>query len=184
VSFPRKRSLIVARKVLDDLRIEIQTGKKLIPQTESIVKTIILRLGEAEENKTASAPAWLNPKVRLLQNPFASLTQALLSISNQGKLALPRQQLIESDGQRVGDCIQEAGWVALPLGTINHCKISDFMHALGNGIDALAFLAPDSYEIAGFTSNVRPRQLAVLASKEDLDFLYYPGKIGNDIAQN
>lgn len=181
-TFPHQRVLFIARKVLDDLREEIHNGAKVVPQLESIIKAILLDLGKVQAEHFNNTPTWMNPKVRLLDDPFNSLTQVLLSISSHGNLALPRQQLIESGGQRVEDCVKEAGWVAVPLGTINHCKYSDYLRAITSGINALAFLMPDNYKIVGFVSNIRPAQLATLALTKALDYLYYPGNEGNGVA--
>ena len=181
-TLPHQQLLFTARKVLDDLREEIHKGEKVVPQMESIIKEILINLVKDQTEHSDNTPGWMNPKVRMLNDPFASLSQALLSISNHGSVALPRQQLIEQDGMRVEDCIKEAGWAAVPLGTINHCKYSDFVRAITTGIDVLAFLMPDNYEIIGFVSNIRPAELATLALARGLDYLYYPGNTLNGVA--
>lgn len=173
-TFPHQRVLFTARSVLDGLRDEIHSGAKLVPQMESIVKAILLNLAQVQEDICANTPSWTNPKVRLLTNPFDDLSQALLSNAKNGNLALPRQHLIESGGRRVEDCIKQAGWVAVPLGTINRCKFSDFQKAVESGVNALAFLKPDSYTLEGFVANVKPELLAGLALLKDIPLLYYP----------
>jgi hypothetical protein len=173
-TFPHQRVLFTARRVLDDLRDEIHNGAKFVPQMESIIKAILLNLAKVQEDICANTPSWMNPRVRLLKDPFADLSQALSSIAEYGNLALSRQHLIESGGQRVEDSIKEAGWVAVPLGTINRCKLSDFQKAVESGVNAMAFLTLDSYTLEGFVANVKPELLAVLALSKDIPLLYYP----------
>jgi len=177
------RIVDASRSQLTDLRERILHDEKIIPQLESIVESILsaTKTVAADENQ-AMLPAWLNPRVLILADPCQSLCNELRRIAPGGILALPRQHLAESTGKRVEDTIRQAGWLAMPLGTINRCKYADFQQAVNAGVGAIAFLTPDAYSLEGFVTNVKPKQLAELALAEDIPFLYYRGNTGLSIA--
>jgi hypothetical protein len=173
--FARHRILTVTREILVELRLKILSGEKIVPQLEAIIRTArSLLKGRVDNAGQASLPAWTNPSVIVLTDPFQSLAEALHNLAPKGTLALSRQHLAECAGQKVGDKIKEAGWNVLLLGTVNRCKISDFQKAVETGINAMAFLTPDSYTIEGFVANVKPELLAGLALSTNIPLLYYP----------
>ena len=168
--------LSAIRQVLKSLRNQILAGEILFLNIEQIIPRILetacnvthLPDDGCIENLTSLG-------VILLADPFESLSKALKTLGNDGKLMIPRQQLGEVGGKRIEDYIVTAGWLPVTLGTANRCRLIDYAPSRENALIAYAWLNQDSFKLRGFVGLPDAIAVAVLAARLHIPCLIYRG---------
>lgn len=95
---------------------------------------------------------------------------ALLLVANtfaRGKsVIVARSELIEIGGSfRLPEIIEAAGCHLLEVGTTNRTHLADFEAAISHEVGLILKVHPSNFRIAGFTNEVRSKDLAVLAKE-------------------
>jgi L-seryl-tRNA(Ser) seleniumtransferase len=160
---PAEALAAVARAALGytDLELDRATGKRGT------------RTWRAEALLTALTGA---EAALVVNNCAAALLLALASLARRKEVLVSRGELIEIGGEfRLPDILAASGAKLVEVGTTNRTRIGDYRSALSARTGAILRVHPSNYRVVGFTASAATGELAALAAKHDVPFLYDVG---------
>lgn len=112
----------------------------------------------------------------VVNNCAAALLLSLAALAKRKEVLVSRGELIEIGGEfRIPDILAASGAKLVEVGTTNRTRIGDFRGALSTHTGAILKVHPSNYRVVGFTATVPPKDLATLAHRHDIPFLYDVG---------
>jgi L-seryl-tRNA(Ser) seleniumtransferase len=112
----------------------------------------------------------------VVNNCAAALLLALAALAKGKHVLVSRGELIEIGGEfRIPDIMAASGAKLVEVGTTNRTRVSDYGSALSERTGAILKVHPSNYRVVGFTASVGARDLAALAAKRGIPFLYDVG---------
>lgn len=112
----------------------------------------------------------------VVNNGAAALLLALAALAKGKQVPVSRGELIEIGGEfRLPDILSASGAKLVEVGTTNRTRLKDYREALSSKTGALLKVHPSNYRVVGFAQSPTASQLAELADKHDLPFLYDVG---------
>jgi L-seryl-tRNA(Ser) seleniumtransferase len=111
-----------------------------------------------------------------VNNNAGALLLALASVAGDGgRVAVSRGELIEIGGSfRLPELMRSSGARLVEVGTTNRTRIDDFA-AVVESVDAILKVHPSNYRIDGFSEEASAHDLARLASRAGVPFIYDVG---------
>ena len=144
-----------------DLEVDRETGKRG------------KRGGRAEEMLIALTGA---EDALVVNNGAAALMLALASLAKRKEVLVSRGELIEIGGEfRIPDIMGASGAKLVEVGTTNRTRIGDYRAAASERTGAILKVHPSNYRVVGFTAEASAKDLAALADKRGVPFLYDVG---------
>ena len=112
----------------------------------------------------------------VVNNCAAALLLALSALAKGKQVLVSRGELIEIGGEfRIPDIVTASGAKLVEVGTTNRTRLSDFRSALTPRTGAILKVHPSNYRVVGFTASAGGQELAALAAKNGIPFLYDVG---------
>ena len=111
-----------------------------------------------------------------VNNNAGALLLALASVAGGGgRVAVSRGELIEIGGSfRLPELMASSGAQLVEVGTTNRTRLEDFADVVAS-VDAVLKVHPSNYRIDGFAEEVSADDLARLANRADVPFIYDVG---------
>jgi L-seryl-tRNA(Ser) seleniumtransferase len=98
---------------------------------------------------------------------------ALSALARGRHVLVSRGELIEIGGEfRIPEIVAASGARMVEVGTTNRTRVGDFRAALSDKTAAILKVHPSNYRVIGFTAEPTARELAALARKADVPFVY------------
>jgi L-seryl-tRNA(Ser) seleniumtransferase len=122
----------------------------------------------------------------VVNNCAAALLLALAALARRREVPVSRGELIEIGGEfRIPDIMAASGAKLVEVGTTNRTRLADYRSAVNDRTGAILKVHPSNYRVTGFTAAPSTGELATLASKSGVPFLYDVGsgsmdRHGND----
>jgi L-seryl-tRNA(Ser) seleniumtransferase len=155
------RAVARAARTYTDLEVDRATG------------TRGTRAARAEAMLTAATGAEAS---LVVNNCAAALLLALAALAKGKQVPVSRGELIEIGGEfRIPDIMRASGATLIEVGTTNRTRLTDYRAAIGEGTGAILKVHPSNYRVVGFTASVATKDLATLAAKRGIPFLYDVG---------
>jgi L-seryl-tRNA(Ser) seleniumtransferase len=112
----------------------------------------------------------------VVNNCAAALALTLAALAKGKPVLVSRGELIEIGGEfRIPDIMRASGAKLVEVGTTNRTRLSDYRGALEDRTAAILKVHPSNYRVVGFTAEVPPKELAALAAKRSIPFVYDVG---------
>ena len=112
----------------------------------------------------------------VVNNCAAALLLSLAALAKGKEVLVSRGELIEIGGEfRIPDIMAASGAKLAEVGTTNRTRIADYRNAVGQKTGAILKVHPSNYRVVGFTASVATKDLAALASKHSVPFLFDVG---------
>ena len=112
----------------------------------------------------------------VVNNCAAALLLALAALAKRKEVLVSRGELIEIGGEfRIPDIMGASGAKLVEVGTTNRTRIGDYRAAVSDRTGAILKVHPSNYRVVGFTAEASAKDLAVLAAKRDVPFIYDVG---------
>ena len=112
----------------------------------------------------------------VVNNCAAALLLALAALAKGEPVLVSRGELIEIGGEfRIPDIMAASGARLVEVGTTNRTRIADYRAALDERTGAILKVHPSNYRVVGFTAETPAADLATLATKRGIPFLYDVG---------
>src|SRR4249920_1504712 len=109
----------------------------------------------------------------VVNNGAAALLLALASLARGKGVLVSRGELIEIGGEfRIPDIMAASGARLVEVGTTNRTRASDYRSALSDKTALILKVHPSNYRVVGFASTPSAKDLAAIARKADVPFLY------------
>ncbi|MGH2636172.1 MAG: L-seryl-tRNA(Sec) selenium transferase [Actinomycetota bacterium] len=109
----------------------------------------------------------------VVNNGAAGLLLALAALARGKQVLVSRGELIEIGGEfRIPDILAASGARLVEVGTTNRTRVSDFRAALSDRTALILKVHPSNYRVVGFTAEPAAADLAGLARKAAVPFLY------------
>ena len=109
----------------------------------------------------------------IVNNNAAAVLLCLDALAKGRKVAVSRGELVEIGGSfRVPDIISATGAILMEVGTTNRTRASDFEKAVEAGASALLKVHPSNFRVTGFTSEVGVPEMAEIARRHSIPFIY------------
>jgi L-seryl-tRNA(Ser) seleniumtransferase len=109
----------------------------------------------------------------IVNNGAAGLLLALAALSKGKHVLVSRGELIEIGGEfRIPDILAASGARLVEVGTTNRTRIGDFRAALSERTGLILKVHPSNYRVVGFTAAPSAPDLAALARRAGVPFLY------------
>ena len=109
----------------------------------------------------------------VVNNGAAALLLALASLARGKGVLVSRGELIEIGGEfRIPDILAASGARLVEVGTTNRTRATDYRSALSDKTALILKVHPSNYRVVGFTSAPSAKDLAVLARRAKVPFLY------------
>jgi L-seryl-tRNA(Ser) seleniumtransferase len=152
------RAAARAARSYTDLEVDRETGRRGKRSTR------------AEELLTALTGA---EAALVVNNCAAALLLALATLARRREVLVSRGELIEIGGEfRIPDIMAASGAKLVEVGTTNRTRIGDYRAAASDRTGAVLKVHPSNYRVVGFTAAAPARDLAVLARKLGVPFLF------------
>ena len=112
----------------------------------------------------------------VVNNCAAALVLALAALAKGKPVLVSRGELIEIGGEfRIPDIMAASGARLVEVGTTNRTRTADYAKAFEDRTAAILKVHPSNYRVVGFTAEAAPADLATLARKRGVPFLYDVG---------
>ena len=109
----------------------------------------------------------------VVNNNAAALLLVLAGLARRREVPVSRGELIEIGGEfRLPDIMAASGAKLVEVGTTNRTRLTDFGAALNERTGAVLKVHPSNYRVVGFAETPRPDQLAGLAHKHGVPFVF------------
>jgi len=109
----------------------------------------------------------------VVNNGAAALLLALASLARGKGVLVSRGELIEIGGEfRIPDILAASGARLVEVGTTNRTRATDYRSALSDKTALILKVHPSNYRVVGFTSAPSAKDLAALARRAKVPFLY------------
>jgi L-seryl-tRNA(Ser) seleniumtransferase len=155
------RAAAEAARGYSDLEVDRDTGAR--GRRTARVETMLVALTGAED-------------ALVVNNCAAALMLSLAALAKGKQVLVSRGELIEIGGEfRIPDIMSAAGTRLVEVGTTNRTRIGDYRAAFGDRVAAVLKVHPSNYRVVGFTASASAADLARLARKHDVPFVYDVG---------
>jgi L-seryl-tRNA(Ser) seleniumtransferase len=109
----------------------------------------------------------------VVNNGAAALLLALASLARGKGVLVSRGELIEIGGEfRIPDIMAASGARLVEVGTTNRTRASDYRSALSDKTALILKVHPSNYRVVGFASTPSAKDLAGIARRANVPFLY------------
>ncbi|HZB22775.1 MAG TPA: L-seryl-tRNA(Sec) selenium transferase, partial [Gaiellaceae bacterium] len=109
----------------------------------------------------------------VVNNGAAAVLLALSALARGRHVLVSRGELIEIGGEfRIPEIVAASGARLVEVGTTNRTRVGDFRAALSDKTAAILKVHPSNYRVIGFTAEPTARELAALARKAVVPFVY------------
>ncbi len=109
----------------------------------------------------------------IVNNGAAGLLLALACLARGKQVLVSRGELIEIGGEfRIPDILGASGAHLVEVGTTNRTRVADFRSALTDRTALILKVHPSNYRVVGFTAAPSAAELAAVAAKAQVPFLY------------
>jgi L-seryl-tRNA(Ser) seleniumtransferase len=109
----------------------------------------------------------------VVNNCAAGLLLALAALAKGRPVPVSRGELIEIGGEfRIPDIMAASGAKLVEVGTTNRTRLADYRGALEAKTAALLKVHPSNYRVVGFTADTPAKDLAALARRHQIPFVY------------
>lgn len=109
----------------------------------------------------------------VVNNGAAGVLLALAALARGKQVLVSRGELIEIGGEfRIPDIMAASGARLVEVGTTNRTRASDFRSALSDTTGLILKVHPSNYRVVGFTAEPSVAELAAIAAKAGVPFLY------------
>jgi L-seryl-tRNA(Ser) seleniumtransferase len=109
----------------------------------------------------------------VVNNGAAAMLLALAALARGRHVLVSRGELIEIGGEfRIPEIVAASGARMVEVGTTNRTRVGDFRAALSEKTAAILKVHPSNYKMIGFTAQPAVRELAALARKANVPFVY------------
>jgi L-seryl-tRNA(Ser) seleniumtransferase len=109
----------------------------------------------------------------VVNNGAAALLLTLASLAKRKEVLVSRGELIEIGGEfRIPDILSASGAKLVEVGTTNRTRLSDYRSAVTTRTGLLLKVHPSNYRVVGFTAAPSTQDLAALAEKARIPFVY------------
>jgi len=155
------RAAARAASAYTDLEVDRATGKR--GRRGSRAEELLIALTGAED-------------ALVVNNCAAALMLSLAALAKRKEVLVSRGELIEIGGEfRIPDIMGASGAKLLEVGTTNRTRIGDYRAASSDRTGAILKVHPSNYRVVGFTAEASAKDLAALADKHGVPFLYDVG---------
>jgi L-seryl-tRNA(Ser) seleniumtransferase len=111
----------------------------------------------------------------IVNNAAGALVLALNALADRGRVLISRGELIEIGGAfRIPGILEKSGAHLLEVGTTNRTHLSDYERSL-EGAAAILTVHRSNFEQRGFVTSPTPAELAALAHRAGIPYLYDVG---------
>ncbi len=112
----------------------------------------------------------------VVNNCAAALLLGMAALAKGKQVVVSRGELIEIGGEfRIPDILAASGAKLTEVGTTNRTRIGDYRAAVTDATGLILKVHPSNYRLVGFTASPAPGDLATLARKHGIPFLYDVG---------
>jgi L-seryl-tRNA(Ser) seleniumtransferase len=112
----------------------------------------------------------------VVNNCAAALLLSLAALAKRKEVVVSRGQLVEIGGEfRIPDILAASGAKLVEVGTTNRTRIADYRAAVSDRTGAILQVHPSNYRVLGFTAAAGTKDLAALADKRGIPFIYDVG---------
>jgi len=109
----------------------------------------------------------------VVNNCAAALLLSLAALAKGKQVLVSRGELIEIGGEfRIPDIVAASGAKLVEVGTTNRTRVADYRSAMTDRVTAVLKVHPSNYRVVGFTASASAAELAKLAHRHDVPFLY------------
>jgi L-seryl-tRNA(Ser) seleniumtransferase len=141
-----------------DLEIDRETGSR--GRRSSRAELLLTALTGAED-------------ALVVNNGAAGVLLALAALARGKQVLVSRGELIEIGGEfRIPDIMAASGARLVEVGTTNRTRVSDFRAAMTDKTALILKVHPSNYRVVGFTAEPSAAELATLAHKAGVPFVY------------
>jgi L-seryl-tRNA(Ser) seleniumtransferase len=141
-----------------DLEVDRATGKR--GRRSSRAELVLTAITGAED-------------ALVVNNGAAAVLLALAALARGKQVLVSRGELIEIGGEfRIPDIMAASGARLVEVGTTNRTRLADFRNALTERTALILKVHPSNYRVVGFTAAPTARELATLAAKHAMPFVY------------
>ncbi len=112
----------------------------------------------------------------VVNNCAAALLLSLAALARRKEVLVSRGELIEIGGEfRIPDIMAASGAKLVEVGTTNRTRTSDYRSAINERTGAILKVHPSNYRVVGFTATPAAKDLAALAAKHGVPFVFDVG---------
>jgi L-seryl-tRNA(Ser) seleniumtransferase len=155
------RAVARAARGYSDLEVDRESGKR--GKRSSRAEAMLLALTGADD-------------ALVVNNCAAALMLALAALAKGKQVLVSRGELIEIGGEfRIPDIMAASGAKLVEVGTTNRTRAADYRAAFTDRVGAVLKVHPSNYRVVGFTASAPAAELARLAGKRGVPFLYDVG---------
>ncbi len=158
LSRPAARAAARAAEGYADLEVDRETGARGKRTTRA--ETLLTAITGAEA-------------ALVVNNNAAALLLSLAALARRREVLVSRGELIEIGGEfRLPDIMSASGAKLVEVGTTNRTRPADYRAALGPRTGLILKVHPSNYRVVGFAQSAPPRELAAVAARAGIPFLY------------
>src|SRR5262245_16924326 len=132
----------------------------------------------ARGRRSSRAERWLTSltgaeDALVVNNGAAALLLALAALARGKGVLVSRGELVEIGGEfRIPDILAASGARLVEVGTTNRTRASDYRSAVSDKVAAILKVHPSNYRVVGFTATPAVKDLATIARRAKVPFLY------------
>ncbi|MGZ4125531.1 MAG: L-seryl-tRNA(Sec) selenium transferase [Actinomycetota bacterium] len=151
-------AVVRAARGYTDLEVDRTTGAR--GRRTSRAETLLVAMTGAEA-------------ALVVNNGAAALLLALAALARGKQVIVSRGELIEIGGEfRIPDILAASGAKLVEIGTTNRTRLSDYRAAIGPRTGLVMKVHPSNYRVVGFTATPSAADLAALARRAQIPFVY------------